>query len=132
MDQSTLVTEEIDAGADLVNRFDPYLPVKVAFWLRPTDESHWSLYIASDRIDDTNLDLGYAEVLRLAGEMHTPYLDPFQVKLIPADDPLARAVLDVHQRYPGRIPIRYNGPSLGGLSIDGAYLYPLPIAVPAK
>jgi hypothetical protein len=131
MDQNTLVAAEVDAGAELVARFDKYMPVSVAFWLKPTENSPWSLYIASERMDDTTLDRGYGEVLRLAGEMQTPYLDPFQVKLTRADDPLVRAVLDIHRRYPGRLPIRYGGTSLGGLSVDGVYVYPLAVTAPS-
>src|SRR5438046_2269214 len=109
MDQRPLVNEQIDAGAELASRFDKYVPVKTAFWLKPSEESPWSLYIASDQINDTNRALGYSEVLRIAREMHNPYLDPFQVKLIPADDPLAGAVLAFHARYPGRSATHYTG-----------------------
>ena len=45
-------------------------------------------------VDDGSLtasvDRGYKEVLRRVKEMRTPYFDPFQVKLIQDDDPLAR------------------------------------------
>ena len=58
--------------------------------------------------------------------MQTPDLDAFQVKLIQSDDPLARDVLEVQRRYPGTGAINYNGRYLGGMSIEGAYLYPLP------
>jgi hypothetical protein len=34
--------------------------------------------------------------------------------------------MEVHQRYPGGLAINFHGHYLGGLSIEGAYLYPLP------
>ena len=52
-------------------------------------------------------------------EMRAPYFDPFQVKLIQDDDPLARAVMEVQHRYPGSLAMNYNGRYLGGMSIEG-------------
>lgn len=131
MDQNSLVTEETDAGADLISQFDKTFPVQAAFWLKPTEASRWYLYIASDRINDNSIGSGYGEVIRLTQMKPTPYLDPFQVKLIPIDDPLARAAIEFHDRYPGRPATRLRGGTFGGLSIDGAYIYPSPVAAPA-
>lgn len=124
--------EEIDAGAELVREFDKYAPVKVAFWLKASDEEHRYLYIASAQIKDTNFDVAYGEVVRLANQLQSPSLDLFRVKLISADDPLARAALDIHQRFPGPLATRFGGKSFGGMSVDEVYIYPspLPAAVP--
>lgn len=132
MDQGQLVIDEIDAGAELAREFDKYEPVKVAFWLKASDEVHRYLYIASERIDDTNSDLAYGEVLRLANKIQSPYLDPFRVKVISAEDPLAKATVDIHKRFPGRMATRFGGESFGGISVDDVYIYPspLPVAVP--
>lgn len=126
MDQGPLVIEETDAGAELVRRFDKYSPVKAALWVKGSDEGRWYLYIASDRFDENTLDVAYGEILRLAAEMANPYLDPFQVKLIAGNDALAKAVSDIHQRYPGDLPIRFSGKNLGGMGVEGAYIYPTP------
>ncbi|MFI5459631.1 MAG: hypothetical protein ACHRXM_29760 [Isosphaerales bacterium] len=134
MDQGTLVIEEAekDAGRDLIDRISETRPVKLAFWLKPAESGKWFLYIAAEGIDDSNVDRGYKEVLRRVKEMRTPYFDPFQVKLIQGDNPLARAVMEVHQRYPGSLAINYKGSYLGGMSIEGAYLYPLPNTSPVN
>ncbi len=124
MDQGILVIEETDAGADLVRRLNSSVPVRAAFWVKESDEGQWYLYIASDRIDDTNLRRAYGEVLRLAGQMATPYLDPFRVKLVPASDPLAQAAIDIHRQFPGKIATRFGGKNFGGMGVDGAYIYP--------
>jgi hypothetical protein len=128
MGQGTLVIDEgeKDAGAELVDRISETWPVKLAFWLKPTDSDQWFLYIVAEGIDDSSVARGYEEVLRRVKELRTPYFDPFQVKLIQDDKPLARAVMEVHQRYPGNLAINYAGRYLGGMSIEGAYLYPLP------
>jgi len=128
VDSKALVNDEIDAGAELVERFDKFMPVKVAFWLKPAEDDSWSLYIAADRVKQDGVAPGNREIVRLCQEINSPYLDMFQVRLIATDHPLALAVFDVHQRYPGRLPIRYNGTMLGGMSIEGAYLYPAPLA----
>jgi hypothetical protein len=129
MDQGALVMQQIDAGARLVNEFDKYAPVRAAFWLKARDEGEWYLYLASDQIDDSNFDLAYGEVLRLTGSNPTPWLDPFQVKVISADDRLARAVLAILARYPGKTPTRYHGRELGGISVNEVYIYPTPAPV---
>ena len=132
MDQGPLVIEEIEAGADLVREFEKYEPVTAAFWLKASNKELRYLYIASERIDDTNLDLAYGEVLRLADKLKSPYLDPFRVKLINAEDPLARAAVEINTRFPGRLATRLGGKSFGGLSVDDVYVYPSskPVPVP--
>ena len=124
MDQEPLVIQETDAGAELVRLLDRFVPVKAAFWIKESEEEPWYLYIASDRIDDRNPDAAYGEVLRLASQMANPYLDPFRVKLIPTSDPLARAVQDIHRRYPGTMATRFGGKVFGGIGVDGVYIYP--------
>ncbi|CAN5820680.1 hypothetical protein BH23PLA1_BH23PLA1_41720 [soil metagenome] len=132
MDQGPLVTELIDAGAELIREFDKSMPVKAAFWLKASDDEHRYLYIASDRIDDSNPVLAYREVLRLVDQIGSPYLNPFRVKLISADDPLARAALEIQHRFPGPQATRLGARSFGGLSVDDVCIYqsPLPVAVP--
>lgn len=119
--------EEIDAGAELVRQFDRFEPVKAAFWLKASDDEHRYLYIASDRIAHTNLDQGYAQVVRLANKMPTPYLDPFRVKLVGAEDPLAKAAVGINERFPGRMATRFGGMTFGGINVDDVYIYPSPL-----
>jgi len=130
MDTWSLVSEEIDAGAELAREFHKFKPVNAAFWLKASDEDHRYLYIASEKIDDTNFDLAYGEVLRLASKMHSIYLDPFRVKVISADDPLAKAAIDIHSRFPGRMATRFGGKAFGGVSVEDVYVYPSPLPAP--
>ena len=91
MDQDPLVAEQLDAGAKFIGEFNNYAPVGAAFWLKESDSGHWYLYIASDRLDGEKIADAYGEVLRLNKELADPNFDPFQVKLIPLDHPLAKA-----------------------------------------
>jgi hypothetical protein len=131
MDKSPLVTEQIDAGEWLIREFAKTIPVQAAFWLRERDSDEWYLYLASDQINDSNFDRAYREVLRIVRPQQSLWIDPFQVKVIGIDDPVAKAALDLMREYPGRLPTRYHGRHFGGLSVDEVYIYPLPLPASA-
>ena len=95
------------------------MPDEAAFWIRPVDDGHWTLCIVSKEIDEKTYDLGYGEVLRLVQEMKTPYIDPFQVRLLRGDDPLALAALEIHRRYPGNMATRLGGREFGAIAVEG-------------
>jgi hypothetical protein len=124
MDPSPLVMDEIDAGAEFLKRLNDCQPVKAACWLRKSEDEERYLYVALDGLTDENSDIAYGEVLRIAGEMKGQYIDPFRVKLISPDHRVAKAILDIYRRYPGRIPTRYNGRVFAGMSVAEVYIYP--------
>lgn len=132
MDHGPLVKEEIEAGAALVRAFDGYKPVQVAFWLKASDDPYRYLYLASEQVDATNLNLGYREVVRLAAQIQSLYFDPFRVKLVNADHPLAQAAVEINRRFPSRIGTRIGGSRFGGVSVDDVYIYPSPLPVSAS
>src|SRR5262249_13920507 len=102
MDQGPLVAEEIEAGARVLAEFQKSYPVQSAFWLKESDDGYWYHYVASERITDENFDRAYGEVVRIAMALQDPWLDTFKVKVIGADDPLAKAALELRRRYPGQ------------------------------
>jgi len=124
MGQDLLVIEQIDAGADFVRDFNDYVSVSVACWVNPAESDNLFLYLGSDDIDDTNIDVAYREVLRRLGRRRTQWLDPFQIKLVNSSDPVARDAIQIRDRYPAKTATRYQGSSIGGMSIEGAYIYP--------
>ncbi|MEX2287590.1 MAG: hypothetical protein WD648_10910 [Planctomycetaceae bacterium] len=125
MAQELLVNEQIEAGAEFVREFDEYASVVAAFWINPAESDEWFLYTASDEIDRSKLNVAYGEVRRILGAGKSQWIDPFRVKLIPSSDPIAREAIRIRDRYPAQaIPTRYNGSSIGGMSINGAYIYP--------
>lgn len=119
-----MVHERIDAGRDFVSDFDDYVTVSVAFWLVPANSDNVYLYIASDDLNDGNIRAAYGEVLRRLHAKSSPWLNPFHVKLVSSSDPVACEAMKIRDRYPATVPTRYQGSSIGGLSIDGAYIYP--------
>lgn len=121
--------EKIDAGRTFLTEFEKKIPIQAAFWIKDSEEGRWYLYVASDQINDHNIKVAYGEVLRIARTMRDPNFDPFQVKAIGADNPLARAAMDVLQRYPGRLATHFHSRVFGGVGVEEGYIYPSPIAV---
>ena len=119
--------EQIEAGARFLGEFQKVVPIQSAFWVKEYDASDWFLYVASDQITDDNFDTWYGEVLRIAMPQRDPWFDPFCVKLIGADHPLAKKAAEMHQRFPGRVGGSGSWPS----PAERVYLYPSPLPVPA-
>lgn len=126
MDQGPLVTEQLDAGAKLAQEFGAFMPLQATFWLKERDDGQWYLYLVSDQID-TNLKGAYGEVLRLLGKGSHFWLDPMQVKAVGSDNSLAKAVIAHQQQYPSPYPMRLRTLMLGGVFVDEAVLYPIPL-----
>ena len=123
MGEELLVNEQIEVGADFVRDFNDYVAVSVACWVIPAESEGPFLYVASDNIDDSNIDDAYGEVLRRLSVRKNQWLDAFQVKLINSSDPIASDAIRIRDRYPAPLATRYGGSSIGGTSIDGAYIY---------
>jgi hypothetical protein len=131
VDQSALVTEQIDAGAELVREFDKVRPLKAAFWLKERDTGEWYIYLVSDKIDDTNFDTAYGEVARILGPGPHLWLDPFQVRVKGLDDPISRKAVAFQNRYPSFAGLtRTPNNVLGGAFEGEACLYPVPATGP--
>jgi hypothetical protein len=131
MDQGPLVIDQTDVGAKFLRKFQNYMPIQSAFWLRELEADGWNLYVASGQITDDSFDVGYGEVLNVAQTLQDPLFDPFQVKLINADDPLAKAAQDINARFRGPVGTRSNGRVFGGLPVEEVSIYPTPIPGPA-
>jgi len=116
--------DEIDAGREFLKRLDAYRPVMAACWLREEENEERYLHVALDGLTDENTGSAYREVLRVTQEMKDHYMDPFRVKLITQDNPVAKAVMEMYRQYPGRIPSRFNGRIFSGMTVVEAYIYP--------
>lgn len=129
MDCDALVNEEIEAAARFLAEFDKVRPIRVAFWLKATDETSWYLYIASDQIDNTKIGAAYRDVAHVAQTFRDPDFDVMRVKVVGIDDPFVHAALDILQRYPAKIPTRLRDRVFGRTHVAAVYVYPLPISV---
>lgn len=137
MDQDTVVSEQTENGKRLIEAlaadgFD----VRVAFWAKPTDEGKWFLYLVSSSVDDKGPAVAYRLVHRILRKMPELWIEPLEIRVVGLNDSLAEAALELTKPkvadspfavrnpkpYPGMT--RFGGSTLGGVSIDGAYIYP--------
>ncbi len=134
MDSVALVEEQIKAGQELVKRLNGEgIPVVAAAWIKGSEGSQWYLYLVTPLVgEDGAKKAAYHRMTPTIRQIQAEgaWIDPFEVKVIAPSAPLGEAIADIHRRYPGRLATRYGGPSLGGMSIDGAYIYP-PVSSPA-
>jgi hypothetical protein len=133
MGQTLLVEKQIADGQVFVERLvrDGF-EVTAACWAKTTDDSRWYLYLASPAVDKAGLGKTYRVVSALIQEMEQEgfWIDLFDIKLLSPADPFAVAVANLCRRYPGKTPRPYGDTLLGGVSIDGAYIYPaIPVQV---
>lgn len=139
MDQGTVVSEQTESGKRLIESLAAAgFEVPVAFWAKPTDEGKWFLYLASPFVDEKGPAAAYDLVLGVLRKRPDLWIDPFEVRVVGLNDSLAEAALAATKPkvpdspfavsnpkpYPGMT--RFGGSTLGGLSIDGAYIYPPP------
>jgi hypothetical protein len=98
--------------------------VRTAFWLKEPEEPLRYLYLATEGIDDGGLRDAYAEVLRLARENRSPYLNPFRVKVIDAKPPPAEAAAWFNDREPSTMATRLRDEAFGGICAENVDIDP--------
>jgi hypothetical protein len=113
MGEAALVAEAVAAGQEFVRRFGAVIPVAAAYWQTRPEADGWKFVIASDRFVSGRVGTAYADVIRIANELNSPYLDPYQVELVGLHDRTARAVLEFYRTHPARIPHRVRGWDVG-------------------
>ena len=138
MDQDTVVNEQTESGRRLIAKLnDEGFEVQVAFWTKLTDEEKWYLYLASPFVDGNGPRVAYGRVFDVMQKMTDVWIDPFEVRVIVINDSLTQGALAAMKPkvlnspfavrnpkpYPGMT--RFGGSTLGGVSIVGAYIYPL-------
>ncbi len=103
--------------------------VSAAFWVKTSSKEVWRLYIVSPIAESIAWSEAYGQFSSLIVEMDLDWVDRFTVKLIGPNHPMAKAVLAIHADHVGKKarPIHWSGPMLGNVSIEGAFLYPLPV-----
>ena len=111
--------------------------MRVAFWAKPTEDGKWFLYLASPIVDRKGRPRPTAKSFRIMRTMPDLWIDPLEIRVVGVDDSFAQAGLErdpgevrrspFADRDPKTFPgmIRFDGATLGGVSLDGAYIYPL-------
>lgn len=137
MDQDAVVSEQIISGKRLIEALEADgFEVRIAFWATPTDDEKCYLYLASPVVEEQGPAAAYRSVNRVLRTTPNLWIEPLEVRLIGLSDSIAKAALAVTEPkvpdnpfavqnakpYPGMT--RFGGCTLGGLSVDGAYIYP--------
>jgi len=125
MDQTLLVDHEIQDVPRLIAelRKDHFIP-KAAFWLYSSEDDAWKLCFVLGGVKEHGSRNQYLTLVKAMRRTDDLWIDPFAVKIVDSNDPLAQAVLEHLSTYPAEIPTRIRNARLGGVFVDAAYIYP--------
>ena len=126
MDTDTLVEEFIDDGQKLIEVLtENEIDVTAACWVKTSEEGAWFLYIATEEVDKNGLAAAYREVYQLLRTIASSQISASDIKLIGKSNPITENLLEIHDRYPNRIPTRSRSLRLASLGTEEIYPYPL-------
>jgi hypothetical protein len=145
MDQSTVVTEQIEDGQKLIDHLVASgVGIDAAFWAWPVEEAQWYLYLATPLVDQQGAIEGYRQVHNALDGLGNSSITTFHIKLLDTEDSITRDILRMitprvsNGPFTIPVPYRHRGmtsigrTTIGGLEIDGAMIYPPPVPVAAK
>jgi hypothetical protein len=137
MDQEAMVNANLEGGWKLINALMGYeFMIDAAFWARLSGEEKWVLYLASPKVDELGPGNSYRLIHSVLRDAPGWGIDPFTVFVLGKDNQMAKAAAEIVKpkvasgqfAMPGPRPYRditrYSGSSLGGMRIDGTYIYP--------
>ncbi len=125
MDQSTLVENQVDDGRRFIERFAADgNPVQGAFWVKTPEEGIWFLYVATDLIDRVGPAAAYRAVHASLQKLDELGVSSSEIKIVSPSNPVAKDVLAIMARHPGRLPTRFGGKTLGSMEVEQTYIYP--------
>jgi hypothetical protein len=129
MGTASLVADQLEVGQKLIEElvcdgFD----VTVAFWVRfKSDEDGPLFYIVSRTVDEQGLHAAYLAVRAVLLRIPAPWgpwnsVSEFgELRLVGLNDPLARDVLALRDRHPGRN--RFREANIGNETVEELYIY---------
>jgi hypothetical protein len=125
MDQSTLVVDQIDEGRRFIERFAADgNPVRAAFWVKTAEEGLWFLYVVTDLVDRVGPAATYRAVHDALRKLDDSTVSSSEIKVVSPSNPVAKDVLEIMARHPGRMATRIGGGVLGSIDVDQGYIYP--------
>lgn len=125
MDTVTLVETQIDDGQRLLDRLtEAEIVVRAACWVKPVEEDRWSLYISTPAVDEKGVTEAYRQVYRVLRSLGDAWITSSDIKLVGEKHPVAQGMLDIQERFDGRIPTTWLS-VLGGVPVEEVYVYVL-------
>jgi len=124
VDQSTLVENQIDDGRRFVERFaaDGTF-VQAAFWVKTAEEGLWFLYVVTEIVDRDGPAAAYRTVHASLRKLGDTWVASSEIKVVSPSNPIAKDVLAIMARHPGRLATRYGGKTLGSMAVEQVYIY---------
>ena len=115
---------QVDGGKALLDGLrGAGFDVTVGGWTKSSEEGDWYLYIASRDVDDRGLAEAYRRVYTEIQANPVFGIDPFEVKLVGRQNPIARDLLAIRGAGTGRLATRSRRPKLGQMSVEETYVY---------
>ena len=125
MDQSTLVDDQINDGRRFIERFAADgNPVEAAFWVKTAEDGIWFMYVVTELIDRLGPAAAYRAVHAAMQKLGESWVSSSEIKVIGLNNPIAKDVLAVMARHPGRLATRFGGKTLGSTAFEQTFLYP--------
>jgi hypothetical protein len=125
MDQRALVENQIDDGFTLAKRLVAQgFPLAATFWVRPSEDGNWNLYLASKVFDESGPSAAYRKVVDVLRQLDDPWLSISEITVIGEKDPITQDVLAIMKKHPGPMATRSRRSTLGKLAIEEVYIYP--------
>ncbi len=120
-----LVEDQRDDGQRLVEQLvrDGF-GVSASFWLKPSEESAWQLYLALPSADLSDLNAAYRKVYSALSKISNSWVSVSDIKLVDEASPIAQAAVEARDRRVALGATWFRGKSLGGIPINEAYIYP--------
>ena len=134
MDSTVLVSEQIDAGRQLLAALDARgLPVTAAYWFLSFDGREWTYVVSTPRMDEDASFEPYQIVREVIDQLHAPpAISPIETHLMGEHEPIIvnlRAFAATGDEKSVR-ERKIVGESVGSSYIVGAYLYRVKQFVP--
>ena len=86
----------------------------------------WHLYIASPMVNGEKPGQAYPTLYASLSKIPSSSVQLSEIKLVNDANPIARDAVMLRLQYPEMMPTKFPGKCLGDLSIEEAYVYPLP------
>ncbi len=115
---------QVDGGRALLDHLRGVgFDVTVGGWTKSSEEGDWYLYVASRDVDDRGLAAAYRTVYTVLQANPEFGVDPFEVKLVGRQNPIASDLLAIRGAGTGRPATRSRRPRLGQMSVEETYVY---------
>lgn len=134
MDQGTLVEMQIKDGQFFIERLiEEDVPVTAAGWVKESESERWYLYLVTPLVGEhTGKKPAYRRINEVFRRLSQPlWVEHWDVNVVGPDSRVGEALCELQRTYPGPRSLRYAGPRLGDMYIDGVYVYP-PLPAPVS